>query len=330
MPKPKGSLHVEPYDPDGPAEWDELVAAAPMGTFLHSRRFLGYHGDRLEDASVVVRDGAGRVVAVLPAAVDPTDPERVASHPGATFGGLVHDGSVIGEAMIEALAAVCDHYRARGFRILAYAPVPSIYHRRPSDDDLYALFRCGAVRTRCDISSAVDLRVGARLSSRRRRGLAKAKREGVEVVEGDECIGELWPIVESNLAERHGARPVHTEAEIRALAERLPGVVAVVVARLASEPVAGVLVFDSPAVSHAQYIASTPAGNAAGALDAVFDHCLRRARDRGARYFDFGTSNRDGGRVLNAGLYEFKAQFGGGGIAYEFYELALSGTPNSS
>lgn len=304
--------------------WDELVADAPMGMLLHSRAFLGYHGERFEDASVVVHDGRRRLAGVLPAAIDPKDGKRVTSHPGATFGGLVHDGSLAGGATIDALEAVAGHYRERGFTSLRYAPVPFIYHRQPSADDLYALFRLGAERTRCDLSCALDLAAEARLSSRRRRGLSKARREGVEVSEHPDLAAELWPIVEANLAGRHGARPVHALDEMRMLLGLFPEQIAVVVARLRGEPVAGVVLFDSERVSHVQYIASLPAGNDAGALDAVFDRCLARARERGARFFDFGTSNRESGWVLNEGVYAFKAQFGGGGVAYERYDLDLS------
>jgi hypothetical protein len=317
-------VNVAPYEQAADTEWDDLVRLSPMGTFLHTRSFLGYHGDRFEDASVVLRTGEGELIGVMPAAVDPADPRRVASHPGATFGGLVHGGALSGPAMLEAMAATTRHYRERGFAELAYAPVPTIYHRQPSADDRYALARQGAVCARIDLSCAVDLEDGARLSSRRRRGLAKAHRSGAEVAEGADLLEELWPVVEANLAERHGARPVHDAAEMRRLIGLFPDDIAVVVSRLRGEPVAGVVLFESERVSHAQYIASIAAGNDVGALDAVFDHCLARAAGRGARFFDFGTSNREGGRVLNAGLYEFKAQFGGGGVAYEHYELDLS------
>jgi hypothetical protein len=316
-------MNVASYETSGAAKWDELVAEAPMGTFLHSRAFLSYHSDHFQDASVVLHDEKGGLLGVMPAAIDPGDPERVASHPGATFGGIVHPGSLLGQVMIEGLTAVIGHYRERGFERLGYAPVPWIYHQRPSADDLYALFRLNARRTGCDLSCAVDLEARARLSSRRRRGLAKARRESVEVVEGPELVDELWPVVEANLAERHGARPVHTAAEMRMLIERFPSDIAVVLARHESAPVAGVVLFASPRVIHAQYIASTNAGNAVGALDATFDHCLAASEARGARYFDFGTSNRDAGRVLNEDLYGFKAQFGGGGVPYESYELDL-------
>lgn len=315
-------LNAARYEPSLAPAWDELVRRSPMGTFLHTRAFLGHHGDRFEDASLVLRDDGERLLGVLPAAA--SGEGVVASHPGATFGGIVHDGSLGGPAMLEALATVKDHYRTRGFERLRYAPVPHIYHRLPCGDDLYGLFRLGAERVRCDLSCSVDLEDGPRLSSRRRRGLSKAHRLGVEVAQGPELVEELWTVVEANLAERHGARPLHSVEEMKLLIGLLPGEIEVVAARLRGEVVAGVVLFDSTRVSHAQYIASVPAGQEAGALDAVFDHCLAQAGERGARFFDFGTSNREGGRVLNDGLYEFKAQFGGGGVAYEHYELDLA------
>jgi hypothetical protein len=317
-------LTASGYRHDEEAEWDDLISRSPMATLLHTRAFLGYHGARLVDASVVLRNEKEAIWGVMPAAVMPGAPHEVGSHPGATFGGVIHAGALSGGMMLESLGAIVSHYAERGFERLHYAPVPSIYHQRPSADDLYALFRVGARRSRCDLSCAVDLELGPHLSSRRRRGLSKARREGVEIEEGPELISELWPVVEANLRDRHGAQPVHSQTELRELMERFEAEIHVVVARHDGEAVAGVVLFDGPRVSHAQYIASLEDGNRIGALDAVFDHCLGRAAARGARFFDFGTSNREHGLVLNDGLYDFKAQFGGGGVAYERYELDLS------
>ena len=318
-------LSAEEFEHSLAAEWDELVGRAPMGHMLHTRAFLSYHGDRFEDASLALRDDRGRLVGVLPAARDGAD--LVASHPGATFGGIVHDGSLGGAAMVDAMALVADRYATHGFRRMRYAPVPLMYHSQPSQDDVYALFRLGARRVRCNLSCAVDLAAGATRSSRRRRGLSKARREAVEVIEGNELVEELWPVVERNLAERHGARPVHGVEEMRLLVDRFPGHIAVVLARRGDEAVAGVVLFDTPRVSHAQYIASSPVGREVAALDAVFDHCLMRAAERGMRFFDFGSSTHEGGHTLNASLYRFKSEFGGGGVAYEHYELDLSAGP---
>ena len=59
------------------------------------------------------------------------------------------------------------------------------------------------------------------------------------------------------------------------------------------------------------------------ALDAIFEAAIQKAILAEARYFDFGTSNEDGGKVLNSGLYQFKSEFGGGGVAHEFYQLNI-------
>jgi Acetyltransferase (GNAT) domain len=315
-------LSADGFEPSLAGGWDELVRRAPMGHMLHTRAFLSYHGDRFEDASLMLRDGRGRLVGVFPAAR--AGNALVASHPGATFGGIVHDGGLAGAAMLDAIGALMEHYGRLGYERLRYAPVPYIYHRQPSEDDVYALFRLGAERVRCNLACAVDLEAGVDRSARRRRGLSKARREGVEVVEGPELVEELWPVLETNLAERYDVRPVHEVEEMRLLVDRFPDEIAVLLGRHDGAAVAGVVLFDSLRVSHAQYIASSDAGRELRALDAVFDRVLTRAAERGARYFDFGTSSRDGGHLLNTGLYEFKASFGGGGVAYEHYELDLA------
>jgi hypothetical protein len=49
-----------------------------------------------------------------------------------------------------------------------------------------------------------------------------------------------------------------------------------------------------------------------------------------ARYFDFGVSNEKQGWMLNEGLYRFKASFGAGGVAQEFYEVTLDKSKSAS
>jgi hypothetical protein len=319
-------MEIEPYDDTAAEAWDDLVARAPMGTFLHTRRFLSYHGDRFVDASVVVRDDRGRLVGVLPAAVDPDDPAMVTSHPGSTFGGLLHTGGLRGASTIDALAAVAGHFAEAGFARLRYRAVPHIYHRGPNMDDSYALFRLGATRSSASLNCVIDLAHRRKPSSRRQRGRKKAEKSGVAIERGPELARELWPVLIENLATRHGATPVHSLAEIELHIERFPDQIQVVVARLGDDVIAGVVLFVHPLATNSQYIASSAAGYDVGALDLVMDRCIAAATEEGARYFAFGTSNRDGGRVLDEGLYEFKAGFGGGGVSHDVYDLELKTT----
>ena len=310
-----------PFTPDRADEWDALVAAAPMGTFLHTRRFLSYHGDRFADASLVITDERDSALALLPAAVDPADPRRVVSHPGATYGGLVHAGGLNGERAVEALRVACRHYAEQGHSGLGYKPVPHIYHRSPSQDDVWALTELGAVPAGRDLSCAVDLAAPRPRSARRERSLAKARRAGVQVSADPGALAAFWPLLEATLERRHSARPVHTAEEIAQLRERFPEAIRPVVGLLDGDVAAGAVLFCTPTVVHTQYLATSEAGGATGALDAVIDHAIACARETGARYFDFGISPGPDRRGLSAGLYRWKAEFGGGGVLYERYQL---------
>jgi hypothetical protein len=317
-------MRIVQFTPEWAADWDDLVERAPMATFLHSRRFLSYHGDRFEDASLLLFDEQDRLRAVLPAALAPEEPGTVTSHPGATYGGLVHDGSVNGDRTRDALGQVCEHYAALGLERLRYDVVPHIYHRSPSQDDIWALTELGAILVRSDLSAAIDLAGRREPSERRRRSLARARERGVAVSEGADELVTFWPVLESTLERRHAARPVHTLAEIEELRSRFPERIVALVATIDSEPCAGAVLFVTHTTVHTQYLAATEAGMDASALDAVVEHGLELAAARSTRWFDFGTSPGEARRGLLAGLYRYKAEFGGGGVVHEHYEQRLS------
>jgi hypothetical protein len=314
---------VRSYSPEDACGWEELVARACNGTFLHTRRFISYHDDRFRDRSLVLWNRRGRIVGVFPAAEAPADPEMVISHPGLTYGGVVHDGSVRGASMIAALDAIASHYRNLGYRRLRYKVVPSIYHASPAEDDLYALFRLGARRHQCDLSATVDVTSRGRVTQRRLRSRRRAEGAGVRVAENWHEIAAFWQILEHNLASRHGASPVHSVAEIEMLHERFPDAILLITAKIGTDLVGGTLLFLSSRVSRMQYTATTKKGRAVCATDPIMEYAIDIAGKRGCRYFDFGTCTLDRGQILHQDLHHFKVSFGGGSVVYDHYELDL-------
>ena len=315
------TLEVVPYEAAHAEAWDAFCAGAFNATMLHTRRFLCYHGDRFEDLSLLLRDGT-KLLGVFPAARSLSDPTLVVSHPGATYGGLVHQAKLGGARMMFALEAIARHYAAAGYRRLHYKPVPFIYPTIPAQDDLYALFRLGARRLRCDLASCIDLGAPRAPSQRRRRGLSKAL-SAVSLSSDPGHLEALWAVIAENLARKHGARPVHSVHELMLLRHRFPDQISLRVALIDGAVEAGIVLFNSINVWHAQYIAASETAYTISALDAVFDAAIRDAHQIGARYFDFGISTEQEGHLLNDGLHRFKTEFGGGGVAYEFYELQL-------
>ncbi|MEH1981774.1 MAG: GNAT family N-acetyltransferase [Nostoc sp.] len=319
------SLKIIPYSEENAAIWDEFLARAPMATFLQTRRYLSYHADRFQDVSLIIKDEKNRLVGLFPAAVDPSNSKRVVSHPGITYGGLLHTGNLRGAKMLEAFKALRHYYANHRFESLRYKVVPNIYHQVPVADDLYALFCMEAVRYRCDLSCAIDLTNRLEPSLRRKRGLKKALKNEVKVDFGFEFAGHLWSVIEDNLANKYGVKPVHSAKEIIHLYSLFPNNIEFVVGLYETQVLGGVVLFVSPQVVHAQYIASSPKGYQLGLLDAIFQKCIDKAKDLGKRYFSFGISTENEGKYLNTSLYQFKSEFGSSGVVHEFYEMNLGG-----
>jgi len=313
------SLTVRQFQEGEAAAWDSFCGESFQGTFLHTRRFLTYHGERFADRSLIIEDN-GHWVGIFPAAQVEGE---IISHPGLTYGGVLHRGGLFGSRMIAALEILSRHYAGQGFTRLVYKVVPAIYHHVAAQDDLYALHRLGAVRHRCLLSSTIDLRNRRPVAERRRRGVRRAVRAGVVLVEGREWLRPFWTILAANLGRRHQARPVHSIEEIEDLADRFPAEISCLCATWERQVVAGTVLFRSETTVHTQYIAASEDGFRLSALDALFDQAISTASSGPWRWFDFGTSNEQGGQVLNDGLYTFKTEFGGGGTVYETFELDL-------
>lgn len=321
--RPATTLQVRPFRPGADdAAWDLLVAGSVNGTMLHTRRFLSYHASRFADRSLVAEDASG-LRAVLPAALDLDHPSVVVSHPGVTFGGVVHDGSVRGNEMIHLLAVAADFYRTQGARALRYKAVPQIFHQSPAADDLYALFRLGATRVRCDLSATIDLERRLPLGRSRIKPARAARNRGVVIRWGWEVGARFWDLLGDVLGDRHGVTPVHTVDEIYLLAGRFPDEIRLVTAWLDEELVAGGVMFCMYPVMHLQYSASSPLGRKAGGTDVVVEAGLKAAISDRYRYYDFGISTEQEGRLLNASLHDFKLSFGAGSAAFEHYEVPL-------
>lgn len=313
-------ISIVKYEPCMRGRWDEFVDSSRNGTFMLRRGYVEYHSDRFDDFSLVAVDGKGRWVGAMAANVaDGT----LYSHQGLTYGGWVLPANgADGAAMVEIFEETLRYLRGCGINRWIYKAIPDIYHKSPSQEDEYALFRSRATLKEVNLSSAVDLRSPICFNENSRRNAKKAEKAGLTV---KECADyeSYWAILSQVLAEKHGAKPVHSLAEIEILRCRFPHNI-----RLFAvfdddwEMVAGTVIYETDTAAHAQYIASSEAGRSQGALALLFKELITRVyADK--RYFDFGISNEESGRILNAGLLAQKFGFGGRGLAYKIYEMRL-------
>lgn len=298
--------------------WNRFVAESKNGTFLFDRNYMDYHSDRFADFSLLVADAADRLVGLLPAnRVE----DRLVSHGGLTYGGIVSDRHMTTAGMIDLFVELRRYLADLGIRWLDYKTVPTIYHRLPAEEDRYALFLNGAGLVRRDVLSVIEAGSAAPLQERRLRGIRKAEKAGVTVEPGHQ-YEEFWQILAENLLSVHNRRPVHSLEEITLLSRRFPENIQLFLAKRDGEALAGVVVYLTGTTAHAQYIASNAEGRRIGVLDLLFQRLIERFSS--VRYFDFGISNEGDGRQFNRGLLDFKEGFGARAVVHDHYCLVLS------
>lgn len=298
-------------------EWNKIVSDSRNGTFLINRKYLDYHSDRFTDHSLLF-ELDGDTIALFPA----NERERVIySHQGLTYGGVIMTARCKGAVVLEMFEMLLSYYREQGFDELIYKPIPHIYHTKPSEEDLYALFRNKAKVISCGISSTINLTEEISFNSLRSRGIKKALSNNIEIKEESD-FSSFWEILTTNLEMRHSVSPVHSLAEITLLKSRFPENIHLFTATKEGEVLAGVVIYETGGCIHSQYIASSQEGRNLSALDLLFSYLIKE-RYKDSKYFDFGISTEENGEILNKGLLSQKEGFGASATIYKSYKIKL-------
>lgn len=322
-------ITVTRYTPKNHQTWNEFVKQSRQGTFLFDRNYMDYHQDRFHDHSLMIyyKD---KLYALLPAnevvsASNNEIPQKeLVSHQGLTYGGLLTCNKMTAELTCETFEAIGNYLKQEGFSKLTYKAIPWIYHKIPSEEDLYALIHVGkASLSAREISTTILLQNKLRFSEQRRRGVNKAKKNSLIIRQSSqEDVFAFWNILNNNLQQKYHTRPVHSNEELQLLMSRFPENIIGYSVLKDAEVIAGSIIFITPQVIHTQYIGASEKGKEEGALDLLFDYLINQKKWN-APYFDFGKSTEDRGNYLNTNLIHQKEGFGGRGVAYDTYEWTL-------
>jgi len=280
---------------------------------------MDYHSDRFEDLSLLVYKESS-LVAVLPAN---KKENTVHSHQGLTYGGLVLGKNTKLNEIIFIFKSVLSFLNKDGIETLHLKLTPSIYHKVPSDEMEYLLFISEATLTRVDVSSVIENASKLKIQSNRMEGVKKAEKNALEIIEGTDFKSFWSEILEPNLEQRHGAKPVHSLEEIERLARCFPKNILQFNVYKEGVIVAGATIFETDNVAHVQYISADEEKQQLGSLDFLFEYLINQ-RFKDKKYFDFGISNENQGKNLNKGLLYWKETFGARSIACKFYSIATA------
>jgi hypothetical protein len=313
-------INVVQYEESYSDEWNSFLKLSKGSTFLFHRNFMGYHSDRFTDHSLLVYIDQ-HLSAILPANIQ--EGSVIFSHQGLSYGGFVFHEAITMEHVMEIVSEVLKYLNGIKIQKFFYKSLPKFYSRVGSDEMDYLHFILESKMYRRDIASVVNMKGKIEFHKRRIRGARKAKKNGVEINYDDDLTSFWNEILEPNLKERFNVKPVHTLDEITLLQNEFPENIHQCNAYIEGEIVAGVTIFESAYVAHAQYISGSELGRKSGALDLLVSELLLQ-RYQNVDYFDFGICNENAGKKINRGLLNWKEGWGARPFVHEFYEIDVS------
>ncbi|WP_299224840.1 GNAT family N-acetyltransferase [uncultured Psychroserpens sp.] len=308
---------VQKYQPKLKKQWDEFIANSKNATFLFQRDFMDYHQDRFDDYSLMVYNNHS-LFAVLPAN---RNDNQIYSHQGLSYGGFLLKTDSKFQDVLNAFKTCLMYLSEHQIENFELKLLPKIYCKLPSDEIDYLLFKTQAQISRRDISAVIDLKNPLKInSSNRKRNLKKAKSNHIEVKEVDTFKAFFDAILIPNLKERYETLPTHSIEEITLLKEKFPKQIRQFNAYYNAEVIAGVTIFETKNVAHAQYISTMNSKKDLAGLDAIFDKLINTVFNN-KHYFSFGISNENKGQQINQGLLKWKESFGARAVVHDFYKI---------
>lgn len=305
---------IKKYDRNDFITWNEFNKKSKNGLFMFDRNYMDYHSDRFIDHSLMFYEDE-KLLALLP--LNEKD-STLYSHQGLTLGGFICDGKMQQYKMIECFDILLDYMKNNNFIKLIYKSVPYIYHKKASQEDLYALFINKAKLYRVDSSSVIYLD-DYKFTKGRKYQISKAIKENIKIEESND-YKSFVKLLNEVLLKQHNAKAVHNTNELILLHSKFPENIKLFVAKKEEDIVAATLLFIYENLVHTQYLANSDYGREYGALDLLLKTLIEKySKDK--KYFDFGISNENNGLYLNKGLIFQKESFGARTMVHNFWEI---------
>ena len=299
--------------------WRDHVHSSSNGTIFHLPEFLDYHPEgRFRNHHLLI-EGSRGIDALVTGALREREGETwFLSYPGASWGGpvLADDATLARvESSIGALLSFCSR---KGWAGVSMTLPPMPYFRRPHNYVDFDLVKRGFGYRKRELTAVIDLRrlgddVTLAFSDSARRGLRKALRNGLVFRENPD-FSSFYPVLQSNLQQRHGVKPTHTLEELELL-RKLTGdsIRQFTVSDGDGKVLAGMVMFHcNPRVTLAFYISHDDEYQALRPVNLLYSGVVEWARGLGYHYLDLGTYTLD--MEVNYGLCRFKESFSARGF----------------
>ena len=328
-------LQIIRYSEEWRNKWEDFINCSINGNFLHSRKFYDHNpSNSLDDCSFLFLKKT-KVVAVLPAClIEQEGKKKFHSHLRSTYGGFVVSREIGTVEAVEMVSLLIEQTKALQVDELIIRNPFRIFNKHLAEETDYAMWYHGFSLKSRELEIAIELggsveEIQSRFENGTKYNIKKAEKS-IETRLSDDFEG-FWPLLEKNLKERHGKAPVHRLEDIQRL-RKLVGEdkIRLFGGYFEGELISGTVIFvlENKAL-HAQYIASDSQYQDLRPINAVTHYIIKWGHENGFKYYNLGSANENGGKVINEGLFHFKEGFGGRGTLRETMSLILNNQTSS-
>lgn len=311
----KNTIEVKEYTNDHHKAWDEFVRTSSRnGGIFQERDFLSYHTTgKFKDASLLFFE-KGSVIAVFPAAIVSGDgKEKIISHPGSSYGGLVYHYECNLTNVLEMIELIIEHYKKTGIYSIEMRLAEPIFNSFPDGELIYLLWHRGFRLLVQEISSCVklaDYKSWETLGRKRYRYYIRTlEKEGVKA-NNLANIEKVYAVIEKNLVERYHKKPTHSLEELKELKRIYPERIHFWAAEKDDVILGVIVVFTVNKTGvHDFYIARDEDTPDVYALSFLHYKAFEYYSSKGFTWFNFGISSRK--EDIKWGILRFKERVGG-------------------
>jgi hypothetical protein len=297
------NYHIKTYQKEYQSLWDDFITRSANGTFLHQRKYMDYHADRFNDASLMIfKDN--KLKAVLPAhRID----NELFAHNGLTYSDfifhfklkLAHKTAIVEQALM--------FLHQQNIEKLHLKTIPFVFHQKIDESNLYLYDRLQAEIVKIKPFFVKIKQNNEKVNRNRLKNLKKIQIE-LQLQTGMEFLPEFWKIVCDNLRKRYKAKPVHSADEIQKLAGLFPDKIRLFTVASQGKILAGALVFLIHKSLHFQYIHARNDEIARQAVEWLIYQIIKQFEYMD--FISFGTSESRDNNLQN-GLVYWKESLGG-------------------
>ena len=329
-------IEILKYNQNMKNDWDLFVSKSFNGTIFQKRQFLSYHVNRKFDDCSLLFKKRGKIIAIIPAAtVKYKNKKTLSSHPGASFGGIVHNNISFDDCdkVVELLELFC---KENSYDDIFMVQTPSIYNKHHQNELVDYVMKINAydnneyyISNVLNIENNIQNQILKIVKNKKRtvsyyNGLLKKYNITFKWVD---CFDEFYPILVKN-KKKHNSEPTHSLDELEILKSRFPDDILQLMLYTNKRPIAGMTIFKANNKGAILFYSMFDYEyNKMQPIPHLMHYILDWAKNSGLAFIDYGVSHlpqASNPLAPSRSLIKFKEEFGCFGVVRNAYRKKIN------